>query len=260
MKVALYQNFPEFGQVEKNIDVILNEIRDKSFDLLVLPELFATGYQFKDKTEAKSFADNAGDGYTFQTIQKLSEEKDALIIYGYPELSNGRLYNSSLAVKPDGKFHNYQKVHLFDSEKGLYEAGKTGFFVFSFKNVKIGMMVCYDWRFPESARKLALDGAQIICHPSNLIMPHCPQAMITRALENNVFTVTANRIGFEDRLGVRLDFIGKSRIIAPNGIILAKLSGDETGYIDSEINPELAKNKRITAQNDIFEDRREEFY
>ena len=121
------------------------------------------------------------------------------------------------------------------------------------------MMICFDWRFPESARKLALLGAQIICHPSNLVMPHCPDAMVTRALENNVYTITCDRIGKENRIGREIRFIGKSRIISPDGHVLAQLEAEE-GYLETEIDPELADNKAITPHNEIFSDRRPEFY
>ncbi|MFH2035690.1 MAG: nitrilase-related carbon-nitrogen hydrolase, partial [Candidatus Zixiibacteriota bacterium] len=260
MIVALYQNNPEFGQIEKNIENLNETVKDKRFDLLVLPELFATGYQFKDKDEARLLADEAGQGATFKTIKKLAQNKRALIVYGFPEKNKDKLFNSAIAVKPDGSFYLYQKTHLFNTEKSIFEPGETGFIVFDFNGTKIGLMICFDWRFPESARRLALDGAQIICHPSNLVLPFCPDAMLTRALENNVFTITADRIGSENRTGKQLNFIGKSRIIAPNADILNELGSSETGYIEVEINPQLANDKQVTPSNNLFADRREEYY
>ena len=121
-------------------------------------------------------------------------------------------------------------------------------------------MICFDWRFPEAARKLALLGAQIICHPSNLVLPHCPDAMVTRALENCLFTITANRVGSENRIEKRLQFIGHSRIIAPTGKILAELDDNNEGFIMVEIDPKLADDKAVTSGNDLFKDRRPEFY
>ena len=91
-------------------------------------------------------------------------------------------------------------------------------------------------------------------------MPHCPQAMITRALENNVFTITSNRVGVEERTGIPLKFIGKSRIIGPDGEILGQLGEKETGLVTVDINPQLAVDKQITANNNLFDDRRPEFY
>jgi predicted amidohydrolase len=83
--------------------------------------------------------------------------------------------------------------------------------------VKVGMMICFDWIFPESARTLALKGAQIIAHPSNLVLSYCQQAMFTRAVENRVFTITANRTGTEINGDKELYFTGKSVIVDTKG-------------------------------------------
>ncbi len=260
MIVAIYQNRPEFGDIRKNIINLYDRVINESFDLLVLPELFATGYQFKNREEAVSFSDKAGQGFTFDRIKELATQKNALIVYGYPETAGMKLFNSALAITPDGNYYNYQKTHLFDSEKNYFDPGQTGFVTFDYNNTKFGLMVCFDWRFPESARRLALDGAQIICHPSNLVMPHCPDAMVTRALENNVFTITANRVGTEDRTGIELRFIGKSRIISPKGEILASLSEEQTEFVSIEIDPSLADIKNINSNNHIIEDRCPDYY
>jgi predicted amidohydrolase len=260
MIVALYQNNPTFGKTEQNVSAILENLRNTKFDILVLPELCATGYQFKDREEAVSLADRAGHGLTFEAMKTLAGSQDALIVYGFPEIAGERIFNSALAVMPDGKNVLYRKTHLFDTEKDIFDPGDTGFFVFPFRDAVIGIMICFDWRFPESARKLALMGAQIICHPSNLVLPHCPYAMVTRALENNVFTITSNRTGKESRAGRTLRFIGKSRIIAPDGKVLGRLGNRETGFLAAHVDPKLADNKRITENNDLFEDRRPEFY
>jgi len=259
MIVSLYQNRPQFGEVEKNVDDVVKAAERVDFDILVLPELFATGYQFKERAEARALADRAGEGYTFERIKKLAAEKNALIIYGFPEILEDYLFNSAIAVFPDGERHIYQKIHLFDSEKGIFDPGRIGLFVFEFRQARIGMMICFDWRFPEAARKLALDGAQIICHPSNLVLPHCPYAMVIRALENNVFTVTCDRVGTENRTGQPLEFIGKSRIIAPDGRILGEL-GTEEAFLSAEFDPQLADNKQVTPRNELFADRRPEYY
>ena len=121
-------------------------------------------------------------------------------------------------------------------------------------------MICFDWRFPEAARKLALGGAQIICHPSNLVLPHCPYSMVVRALENNVFTITSDRVGSENRTDQELKFIGKSRIITPDGEILGELGTDDPGFLSVDIDPQLADNKQITPNNELLSDRRPEFY
>jgi len=260
LKVALYQNNPIFGEIKLNVDTVVAAVMDKEFDILVLPELFAAGYQFRERQEAFMLADPIGTGYTFETLAQLAAQKNSLVIYGFPEKRDREIFNSAIGVFPDGHFRLYQKTHLFDAEKGIFSKGRTGFSIFSFGETRVGIMICFDWRFPEAARKLALLGAQIICHPSNLVLPHCPDAMVTRALENCLFTITANRVGSENRIEKRLQFIGHSRIIAPTGKILAELDDNNEGFIMVEIDPKLADDKAVTSGNDLFKDRRPEFY
>ncbi|MFO0767873.1 MAG: nitrilase-related carbon-nitrogen hydrolase [Nitrospiraceae bacterium] len=99
----------------------------------------------------------------------------------------------------------YRKTHLFFEETLFFDPGDSGFQVWDVGGAKVGVMICFDWFYPESARTLALMGADIIAHPSNLVLPHCPDSMVTRCLENRVFSITANRIG-RARLGAaRID-------------------------------------------------------
>ena len=123
------------------------------------------------------------------------------------------------------------------------------------------MMICYDWIYPESARSLALAGADIICHPSNLILPYCPDAMITRSIENRVFTITANRTGTEARGGKPpLTFIGQSQVTSPKGERLVRFGPEEEGIKVTEIDIQMARNKRITPKNHLWEDRKPKLY
>jgi len=119
----------------------------------------------------------------------------------------------------------------------------------------------FDWYFPEAARTLALRGAQIIAHPANLVLPHCQTAMVTRCLENRVFAVTTNRYGTEALPdGRSLTFTGASQVMDARGVRLcqAPVAGD--AVLLAEIDPTLADDKRVTPRNDLFADRRPEFY
>jgi predicted amidohydrolase len=122
-------------------------------------------------------------------------------------------------------------------------------------------MICFDWWFPEAARTLALNGADIICHPANLVLPDCQKAMVTRSLENAVYTVTANRVGSESRGGKEeLVFTGGSQVLAPNGERLLGLSKEKEEISAVQIDVKKARDKSITSFNDRFKDRRPEFY
>jgi len=93
----------------------------------------------------------------------------------------------------------YRKIHLFYKEKLYFAPGENPPKVFNVNGVNIGVMICFDWIFPETARTLSLQGAELIAHPANLVLPYCQNAMITRSIENRVFTATANRVGSELR-------------------------------------------------------------
>jgi predicted amidohydrolase len=121
------------------------------------------------------------------------------------------------------------------------------------------MLICFDWIFPETMRTLALKGAQVILHAANLVMPYCPDAMVTRALENRVFIVTADRIGEEKRNGKEYKFVGKSQIVAPNGEVLIRAEDEECVKI-VDIDPVIALDKKVNDFNDLFADRREDLY
>lgn len=260
MRIGFVQFHPVFGGVARNIAKAVTMARSQQADLWVLPELFATGYQFTGRDEASTLAEGTG-GPTVRTMTAKAEELGCWFCGGFPEKEGRRVFNSAFLVGPRGQLHVYRKVHLFDREKELFAPGDAGFAVFDLDGVKVGMMICFDWIFPESARTLALAGAQIILHPANLVLPHCPDAMKTRALENRVFTVTANRIGTESRHGdSSLTFVGQSIIYGPDGKRLADAGVDEECATVVEIDPTLAMDKSVGGNNNLIGDRRTVFY
>ena len=163
-------------------------------------------------------------------------------------------------VTPDGRDLRYRKTHLFYKEKEIFLPGNSGFGVIKWAGARIGLAVCFDWFFPESFRTLALMGADIIAHCSNLVMPYCQRADFTRALENRVYIATANRIGSEERSGERLSFTGGSVLVSPNGEYLLTLPSDSEAVQAADIDPALARQKGINHYNDALDDRRPELY
>ena len=161
---------------------------------------------------------------------------------------------------PDGALTNYRKLHLFSRETELFEPGDAEPPVIETPAGRVGMMICFDWLFPETARILALKGAQIIAHPSNLVLDYCQRAMYCRCIENAVFIITANRIGTEDRAGRSLTFTGASQILDTEGATLASAPPDAESIEIVEIDPWRADEKRITEYNDRLKDRRSELY
>ena len=259
MRVGFLQFNPVFGEVEQNLGAIGRLVPSCRADLLVLPELCTTGYAFVSKREARELAEPV-TGPSITALKRLARTNRVNLVAGFAELSAGKVYNSAALVKPDGTVGIYRKTHLFWNEKKWFAPGDTGFRVFSIGTVKVGLMICFDWFFPEAARTLALRGAQVICHPSNLVLPHCPASMPVRALENRVFTVTANRTGREKRGGQDLRFIGRSVICGPDRAVLASASATEECVKVVKIDPSRAKDKKVTPLNDLFKDRRTMHY
>jgi len=260
MKVAGIQFSPRFGNIPENLAAIDRLSAGLQADLVVLPELCTTGYQFRDRQELATLAEPA-DGTSVGALIGMAASWGGHVVAGLAESEESRIYNSALLVNADGVVGKYRKVHLFADEKRLFDPGDLGFGVWKVGEVLVGLMVCFDWIFPESARSLALGGARIIAHPANLVLPHCQDAMITRALENRVFTITVNRTGSEERIpGTALHFTGSSQLIAPDGTIVARASADAEEIVVARIDPSLAGDKHVTATNHVLDDRRPDQY
>lgn len=261
IRTGFYQYNPFFGQREKNIDKVATALKDATLDLLVLPEFFATGYQFVSRDEVAALSEKVPEGYTTQRLIQLSREHGLYIVAGLPEEVGNRFFNSAVIIGPQGFIGTYRKTHLFFEEKRFFSPGDTGFSVWDTGIGRIGIMICFDWFFPESMRVLSLLGADIIAHPANLVLPYCPQAMPVRCVENHVYAVTANRIGEETRkAGQSLRFIGQSRIVSPDGTILITADADDEALMVAEIDPQKARNKSLNPMNNLFSDRRPDMY
>jgi predicted amidohydrolase len=258
MKACVVQTHPVFGEIDGNVKKALALIEDTTADLFVFPELFNTGYNFKDEAETRSFSEDV-EGPTFKKVAEFTGKKSCYAVYGFAEKAD-RTYNSAAIVGKGRLIGLYRKTHLFNKEKLLFSPGNLGFPVFDTPAGRIGIRICFDWIYPESARTLALKGAQVIAHPSNLVTPYCPDAMVTRCLENRVFTITSDRVGSEDRFGLNLRFIGNSEIVSPRGDILARLGGTETGIAFADIDPAAADDKKFNEFNDLLADRKPAYY
>ena len=259
MKIGFLQLRPKFGSVKQNVRSAKSLLKNISDATIVLPELFNTGYLFRSKEELLSLAEPL-TGYTVSEMKKLAKERKLNLVFGMAEKKARKVYNSSVLITAQGKVSSYQKVHLFDREKLFFAAGAAAPAVTRVDGGKIGMLVCFDWIYPEMSRVLALKGAHVICHASNLVLPFGQDGMRLRSIENRVFTVTANRIGTEKRGNMSLTFTGKSQVVGPNGDILASAGERSESLKIVEIDPAEAENKHVTPNNDLFADRKPAIY
>jgi len=260
MRIGFFQFSPRFGKPEDNLDALAAAVSGARADLVVAPELALSGYLFASRAEVEQTAEEI-PGPATERLARGSAEADCHVAVGMAERSGKDFYNSAVLIGPRGVVGVYRKVHLFFEEKLYFSPGDRGFPIFEVGGVKVGLLVCFDHFFPEAARTLALRGAQIICHPSNLVLPEYGQLTTrVRSIENRVFRILANRYGTERRGGKTLTYSGCSQITAENGEVLARAPTEGDSLTVVEVNPERAKNKRVTDRNDLFADRRTELY
>jgi len=266
MKIACVQFAPTYRDVKKNLDRISDFARLADADLLIFPELALTGYFFTSPEEIAPLAEPI-DGPLAKAMGEIAKRENKAIITGFLEEKGGQFYNAAIAFDNIGnRAGHYRKVHLFYYETQTFLPGDLGFPLFSLKTrstiARVGMLICYDWRFPEAARVLALKGAELIAMPSNIVtktgMLHT--TLQTRAFENKVALAFADRVGAEESSGETLTFRGESAVIGMNGEILAKASQDLEEIILAEVDLSKTRHKRINAFNDIFSDRPESGY
>ncbi|MBM3898011.1 MAG: acyltransferase [Thaumarchaeota archaeon] len=261
VNLSFIQFKPNFGDIQGNLDQVKELVPRAMQGIIVLPELFNTGYTFTGKKEVAELAEEAPAGETCSKLADLSKKMTSTIVAGFAEKAGSKIYNSAMIVS-NGEFLGvYRKAHLFYKEKLWFSPGKTGFPVFDTKDGRIGVMICFDWIYPEAARVLALRGADVIAHPSNLVLPGLAQrGMRIRALENRVFTITANRVGTESRGEDRFRFTGRSQIVSPKMKVLASANSAETTVKSVEVDLSQARNKMINKLNNLLEGRQIDLY
>jgi len=263
MRISVVQFAPSRGNVSANIALLDSLISSIDTDLVVFPELASTGYFFTDKQELLDLAGTPQDDPFVAWMRRLATERRCMVVGGFAERGEGdRLFNSAATITPDGGMQVYRKAHLFYKEGFVFDRGDTGFRIVEWERCRVGTMICYDWRFPEAARSLALAGADVIAHPSNLVVAAklWGPVMSTRAFENRVICATANRYGSERNGSEELSFTGESRIVASNGDVVAQAPSMGSVVLTAELDHMATRHKSFNPYNDIFADRRPELY
>ena len=260
MRVGSFQFRPDFGKPSENLRRVLRGLGRAEADLVVLPELPFTGYLFRDRREVEGLAEDPRRSEIVDGLVALCRSRSMYIVTGFAERAAGKIFNSALLLGPRGLLRTYRKVHLFNLEKRWFDPGNLPFEVTRVRGARVGLMICFDWVFPEAARALALQGAELIAHPSNLVLDYCQRVMVGRCIENGLFAVTTNRCGSDTRPHGSVRFTGRSQIVGPRGEILHRAPAQRPGLSVVEIDPSRARDKMITPANHLLKDRRPEFY
>lgn len=270
VRVACVQMEPEIAVKEKNVAVTVARIKEAAAAgarLIVLPELCNTGYVFRDRDEAMALAEPVPSGPTCDRWSEIAANLDLHLVAGINERDGEDLFNSAVIIGPDGYLATYRKIHLWDKENLIFKPGNLGFPVVNTPVGNIGTFICYDTWFAESYRLCAVQGADIICLPTNWVpipgQDPSREAManilcMASAHTNGVFVAAADRVG-EER---GQSFIGQSLIVNHTGWPIggpATYEKEEIIYADCNLDD--ARRHRVwNDHNRVLHDRRTDIY
>ncbi|MCQ6267815.1 carbon-nitrogen hydrolase family protein [Fictibacillus sp. WQ 8-8] len=261
IQIAVVQASFRNGDVSYNVNRMRKMIEQIKADhpqmrFIVFPELSATGYYLS--ADIKEVAEEQ-NGTIFRQFRKTASENNLYVAYGYVERGiAGEIYNSVQLIDPSGNaLANYRKIHLTPLEKEFFSSGSEAVAVQTDIG-KIGLMICWDLAFPELARALALQGAELLIAPAAWERPYDGSFLkfgMARAIDNTVYVAAPNHIGQSENLS----FFGKSVIYSPDGTAMVSAEGDEEGTLVAE----LDYKKRNEIKKSFFtmlEERRTDIY
>jgi len=271
VKVAAVQLDVEYGNPSGCVSKVcrwIEKASSESVDIALFPEFILTGvyYGLSIKSLAYKYAEPV-PGPSTNAVAEKAKELGIYVIVGLAERGElGSIFDSAILIDSKGRVAGvYRKTHLYPPTEYIFAYGSS-LPVFQTELAKIGILICYDLEFPETARTLALQGAEIIFHsvanwPESVPSPPSriyETSFTARAVENRIPIVIANRVGYDPEL--KSTFIGLSRIIDPFGEVLAAASGDKEEMITATLDLEDIKRKKATDAHDMFRDRRPHLY
>jgi predicted amidohydrolase len=267
VRVAAVQMEPKLKRNEENLEKILHMIRTaagEGAELIVFPECALTGYMFNSRKEALPYAETV-PGPATERLAALCQELSVHVVVGMLEIHGDKCFNVAVLVGPQGPVGKYRKTHLpFLGVDRFLDHGDKPFQIYRTPIGNIGMHICYDCNFPETARVMALQGADILALPTNWPTDRgniSRYVINARALENRVYVIAADRIGVERGS----TFLGMSKIAGPSGDTLAEGSRDKEEILYAEVSLAESRQKHVIIKPGEFEldfmgDRRPELY
>jgi predicted amidohydrolase len=243
------------GDVDANLAYVraaLRRVAGQSAQLAVLPEMWSSGFSYRNLNELAQHTPGI-----VEELLELSRDLKLVIVGSMPEPHGEKVFNT-IYVADNGTLAGvYRKLHLFSllGEDKAFDSGDS-WLLADTSIGKVGVIICYDLRFPELTRRLALEGADVICVPAQWPKPrqeHWRTLLRARAIENQLYVVACNACG---QIG-KLDFFGMSMIINPKGELLAE-AGETEVEISAPLDMQMMADWR--AQIPCFNDRRPELY
>lgn len=258
-KAAAIQFEPTMFEKGRNIEILVREVETAAragARLIVTPEMGTTGYCWLNRQEVAPFVETV-PGPTTERFAAVARAHGCLIVIGMPEVdpATDLYYNSAVLIGPEGVIGTHRKSHPYISEPKWAASGATHQ-VFETELGRIALLVCMDIHFVETARLVALQGADVICHISNWLAERTPAPYwITRAVENGCYLIESNRYGLERTV----QFSGGSCIIEPDGAIAAVID-DGPGIAYAGIDLARTRAQRHVLGQPVFAQRRPELY
>ena len=270
IQISCIQFEPRVAELDRNVETSVSLIGDAvatGSKLIVLPELCNSGYVLNSREEGYELSETVETGKSIAAWAQAAADQEIYIVAGFLERQDDRLYNSAIILGPKGVIGTYRKNHLWNAETLYFERGDLGFPIFHTPFGRLGVLICYDVWFPEAWRLLALQGADLVCVPTNWVpmaeQPANAPAManilcMAAAHSNSMFVAASDRIGTERGQ----PFIGQSLIINPNGWAIAgPASVSEPATVTGICNLSAARRQRTWNDfNQIMRDRRTDLY
>ncbi|MBT8764575.1 carbon-nitrogen hydrolase family protein [Metapseudomonas boanensis] len=229
MKVELVQLAGRDGDTAYNLERTLQAIATcaPDTDLVVFPETQLMGFPTAGNVDAVA---EPLDGPSVQAVQRAARERDVAVVVGVAENDAGTFYNTTVLITPEGIALRYRKTHLWASDRGVFTPGDR-YATALWKGIRVGILICFDIEFPETARALGQLGAELIIVTNGNMDPYGPThrtAIMARAQENQAFAVMVNRVGEGDD---NLIFAGGSAVVDPFGSLLCEAGRGECRQI-----------------------------
>jgi len=255
LHVAAVQFNITLGEIKPNLTKVeqaLARLAKQGVQLAVLPEMWSAGYDYK-----RLRAHAVETPRVVEAIRQQAEAFNLVVVGSLPEVDQDKIYNTAYVIDRGTVIASYRKLHMFSTmgEDRFLSPGDRSLVV-STSVARIGVAICYDLRFPELFRKMALEGAEVICLPAEWPKPrqeHWRTLLRARAIENQFFVAAANCCGVQGKL----DFFGMSLLLSARGDVLAEGGETDTELITSFDFQEMMEYR---SQIRCYDDRRPEIY
>ncbi|KEQ14079.1 carbon-nitrogen hydrolase family protein [Endozoicomonas numazuensis] len=238
MKISVAQLRVSYKDKQDNLQKLRQLLQQapEVGDLVLLPELFSTGYIFEEAEEIVQLGEAVDNSSTLQALQLMAAEFNTILVAGFGEKEGGELYNSVAVVAASGLMGVYRKISSTNIDKRYFKRGQD-LLVFEHQGIRFGIVICFDLWFPEIVREYVRQEVDILLHPANFGGEQSVHIARARAIENGLYVVTCNRIGEENIRGINGYYCGKSQVIDPVGKSLMSLgASEELKTLDMNIN------------------------